>query len=102
MTPPQIYYSGKTEIVGFKAQSDKLIGWLQDGHAKSNVTVVVGMTGQGKTTVVKQIYDNEEMIGKFDCKVWICISSFNSPKQFFKFMLQKLCEGTGLPMTFIR
>ncbi|AES70490.1 NB-ARC domain disease resistance protein [Medicago truncatula] len=79
MTPPHIYYPGQTEIVGFKVQSDKLIGWLEDEHAKSNVTVVVGMVGQGKTTLVKQIYDNEKVIEKFNCKVRIHISSFNSP-----------------------
>lgn len=97
MTPTEICYPGITEIVGFKAQSDKLISWLEDKNAKSNVTVVVGMAGQGKTTLVKQIYDNEKVIGKFDGKVWICISSLNSPKQFFCSMLKELCEGTGLP-----
>lgn len=72
MTPPHIYYPSQTEIVGFKVQSDKLIGWLEDGHAKINVTVVVGMAGQGKTTLVKQIYDNENVIGKSDC-LWLPI-----------------------------
>lgn len=100
MTPTEICYPGITEIVGFKAQSDKLISWLEDGNAKSNVTVVVGMAGQGKTTLVKQIYENEEVIGNFDGKVWICISSLNSPKQFFSSMLKELCEGTGLPPGF--
>ncbi|MCH83062.1 disease resistance protein, partial [Trifolium medium] len=88
-------YPGQTEIVGFKAQNEKLIDWLEDGQENCNVVVVVGMAGQGKTTLVKQIFDNNEVIGKFESSVWIHVSEFDSPKEFFRVMLTKFYQQTG-------
>nr|AHG28992.1 NBS-LRR protein [Cicer arietinum] len=87
-------YMSQTKILGFEAQNGKLIGWLEDGNENRSVLVVVGMAGQGKTTLVKEIFDNEEVIGKFKCNVWICVSDFDSPEKFFRFMLKKFLQPT--------
>lgn len=88
-------YPGQTKIVGFEAQIEKLIDWLEDGREKCNVLVVVGMAGQGKTTLAKQIFDNNEVVGKFERRIWIKVSDFDSPKKFFRFMLKNFYEPTG-------
>ncbi|MCH79987.1 disease resistance protein [Trifolium medium] len=84
-------YNVKTDIVGFKEESRKIIDWLTDGRrADCNVMVLVGMAGQGKTTLAKKIFDNKEVIKKFNCSAWINVSDFNDPKEFFRFMLKQL------------
>jgi len=75
--------------MGFEDYSKKIIEWLEDGSTKYNVTMLVGMVGQGKTAHAKQFFYNKVVIGKFTCKAWINVSNFNDPKEFFRFMLEK-------------
>ncbi|KAJ1422982.1 P-loop containing nucleoside triphosphate hydrolase, partial [Sesbania bispinosa] len=69
-------YMEEGDFVGFEAPTAELIDWLENGKAERTVIVVVGMGGQGKTTLVKKVFDfdNKKMIGNFDHCAWITVS----------------------------
>ncbi|TKY46640.1 Disease resistance protein RPM1 [Spatholobus suberectus] len=62
-------YIEEAEVVGFEAPRDELIGWLVEGPTKHTVGGRNG--GQGKTTIARKDFDNQKMVGHFDCQAWI-------------------------------
>ncbi|CBI37305.3 unnamed protein product, partial [Vitis vinifera] len=43
------------------------------GNPKRTVISVVGMGGLGKTTFAKKVYDNQRVVGHFDCNAWVTV-----------------------------
>ncbi|MCI16343.1 NBS-containing resistance-like protein, partial [Trifolium medium] len=71
-------YIEEGEVVGYEIQRERLIDWLIKGRDERTVVSVVGMGGQGKTTLAKKVFDSKNVIGHFDCRVWITVSqSYN-------------------------
>jgi disease resistance protein RPM1 len=68
------FYIGEAQVVGFEAPRDELVNLLIKGREELTAVSVVGMGGQGKTTLAKQVFDCKEVIGYFDCCVWITVS----------------------------
>ncbi|RWR82044.1 disease resistance protein RPM1-like protein [Cinnamomum micranthum f. kanehirae] len=63
---------GRDEIVGIEDSMQKLVGWLTDERSLPlQLTSVVGMSGSGKTVLVKQVYDNQRVKAHFQCRAWI-------------------------------
>ncbi|KAF3638048.1 putative late blight resistance protein -like protein R1B-14 isoform 2 [Capsicum annuum] len=66
------------EIVGFENESEKIIQYLIRGTNEIDVVPVVGMGGQGKTTIAKKVYNNGSIVRHFDVRAWCIISqSYN-------------------------
>ncbi|MCI31995.1 NBS-containing resistance-like protein, partial [Trifolium medium] len=71
-------YIEETEVVGFEVPRKRLIDWMVKGREERTVVSVVGMGGLGKTTLAKKVFDDKDIIGNFDCRVWITVSqSYN-------------------------
>ena len=64
----------EVEVVGIEYHRDKLINWLVERPSSHTVISVVGIGGVGKTTLVKKVCDNENVVEHFDCSVWITVS----------------------------
>ena len=64
------------EVVGRERDEEKLVNILMESDAKSNISVIpiLGIGGLGKTTLAKLVYNNENVTGHFELKVWICVS----------------------------
>jgi len=50
------------------------MGWLMDGEPRQTVISIVGMGGSGKTTLVANTYNNDDVKKHFDCWAWITVS----------------------------
>ncbi|PHT39464.1 hypothetical protein CQW23_23037 [Capsicum baccatum] len=66
------------ETVGFENESEKIIQYLTRGSHDRDVVPVVGMGGQGKTTIARKVYNNGSIVHHFDVRAWCIISqSYN-------------------------
>jgi disease resistance protein RPM1 len=89
-------YIDEADVVGFEEPKKILIDWmLFKGREDPIVISVVGMGGQGKTTLVKKVFDNKDVIAHFDCRVWITVSQTYDVKEVLRDMLLKLYKQKG-------
>ncbi|TKY46652.1 Disease resistance protein RPM1 [Spatholobus suberectus] len=85
-------YLEEAEVVGFDGAKDELIGWLGEGQAERSVISVVGMGGQGKTTLVSKVFNNQKVIAHFDCHAWITVSQSYTVEGLLRDLLKNLYE----------
>ena len=91
-------FTEEDEVVGMESTRDELVSWLVGGVSKRSVTSVVGMGGIGKTTLVRQAYENESVKRHFHCCVWITVSqSYNMQKIFISMTNQIYNETIMAP-----
>ncbi|KAG6731270.1 hypothetical protein I3842_01G120700 [Carya illinoinensis] len=91
----------KTDLVGIDEPKQQLVEWLVKGGKRLEVVSVVAMGGMGKTTLAKQVYEDEEVKKHFERRAWVAVSrSFkieellkNMIKQFFSVVSRPVPEG---------
>nr|ASM58523.1 NB-LRR tospovirus immune receptor [Solanum huaylasense] len=62
------------EVVGFENKAEELIDYLIRGTNELDVVPIVGMGGQGKTTIARKLYNNDIIVSRFDVRAWCIIS----------------------------
>ncbi|XP_058782221.1 disease resistance protein RPM1-like [Vicia villosa] len=88
-------YMEESEVVGFEEPRKKLIDWMVNGRGERTVVSVVGMGGQGKTTLAKKVFDSKDVVGHFNCRVWITVSQSYNAEDLLRKILIKLCKEKG-------
>ncbi|RHN67257.1 putative P-loop containing nucleoside triphosphate hydrolase, leucine-rich repeat domain, L [Medicago truncatula] len=88
-------YVKEAEVVGFEVPRKRLIDWMVKGREERTVVSLVGMGGQGKTTLAKKVFDSKDIIGHFDCRVWITVSQSYDVEGLLREMLLKLYKQKG-------
>ncbi|XP_061360733.1 disease resistance protein RPM1-like [Gastrolobium bilobum] len=89
----------ETEVVGFESPIVDLIGWLVEDRSNESIVVsVVGMGGVGKTTLAKQVFDNQKVNKHFDYRTFITVSQSYTVKRLFIDMIKKFCKETKEPL----
>ncbi|WMV48533.1 hypothetical protein MTR67_041918 [Solanum verrucosum] len=62
------------EIVGFGNDTEKMVLYLIRGTNELDVVPIVGMGGQGKTTIARKVYNSDNIVSHFDVRAWCIIS----------------------------
>ncbi|KAL5057735.1 hypothetical protein RYX36_029339 [Vicia faba] len=88
-------YIEEADVVGYEPQRDGLIDWLVKGSDERTVVSVVGMGGQGKTTLAKKVFESKNVVRHFDCRVWITVSQSYSVEGLLRDMLLNLYKQKG-------
>ena len=78
----------ENELVGIESPKDDLIKFLVKGPSNCMVISVVGIGGLGKTTLVKKVYDNEQVAPHFDCRAWITVSQSYKMDEILRNMIK--------------
>lgn len=53
---------------------------------------LVGEGGIGKTTLTKNVYDDEAVQGHFDCRAWISVSQMYDKDKILKTVKRLVCR----------
>ncbi|KAH0634508.1 hypothetical protein KY284_037294 [Solanum tuberosum] len=62
------------ETVGFGKDTEKMIQYLTSGTNEVDVVPIVGMGGQGKTTIARKVYNSDSIVSHFDVRAWCIVS----------------------------
>ncbi|CAM8885190.1 unnamed protein product [Rhodiola kirilowii] len=95
-------FQDKIDLVGIDGpKKNKLIDMLTSEDQTLNVVSVVGMGGLGKTTLVKQVYDDAEMKKHFQSHAWINVSPTFKTEDLLKELIQELHKENKQPIPHI-
>ncbi|WCJ18732.1 Disease resistance protein RPM1 [Euphorbia peplus] len=83
------------DLVGTDNPKRQLIQWLVDGAVDLSVISVVGMGGLGKTSLVKQVYDDSRVIKHFNNHVRIVVSQSFKIEDLLKDMIRQINEESN-------
>uniref|UniRef100_A0A7N2M2G8 NB-ARC domain-containing protein n=1 Tax=Quercus lobata TaxID=97700 RepID=A0A7N2M2G8_QUELO len=79
---------------------------LEDAGRNVNVISIVGIGGLGKTTLAKFVYNDEQVVGHFQLRMWVCVSEDFDViwviKEILKSALGKIDETLSLDWLQIR
>ncbi|XP_058788077.1 disease resistance protein RPM1-like [Vicia villosa] len=88
-------YIEESEFVGFEEPRKRLVDWMVKGRGERTVVSVVGMGGQGKTTLAKKVYDSQDVVRHFGCRILITVSQSYNAEDLLREMLKKFCKEKG-------
>ncbi|KAM1786031.1 hypothetical protein ACFX12_038864 [Malus domestica] len=82
------------ELIGIEDKKQRLMGLLMNGEENEMVVSVVGMGGSGKTTLVANTFNNENVKWHFDyCYAWITVSQTFVIEDLFKNLIKQFHQG---------
>ncbi|XP_071902196.1 putative disease resistance RPP13-like protein 3 isoform X1 [Coffea arabica] len=82
--------SEDTDIVGFEKITKSLVKELLKGDKNRQVVSIIGMGGAGKTTLAKKVYNHVDVRARFNCRVWVCVSSIYNHKETLRTIIKQL------------
>ncbi|XP_027172114.1 putative disease resistance protein RGA3 [Coffea eugenioides] len=93
-------FMDESEMVGREVEVSLVVSMLISSHYKKDLPVIsiVGMGGQGKTTLAQLVLKNDSVAKHFDKKIWVCVSDDFRVERLLNEMLQSL-EGKSAETT---
>ncbi|AES70527.1 putative P-loop containing nucleoside triphosphate hydrolase, leucine-rich repeat domain, L [Medicago truncatula] len=89
------FHMNEADVVGFEEPKRILFNWLVRGRVERAVVSIVGMGGQGKTTLAKKVFENIKVLKQFDCHVWITVSQSYSKEKLLRDILLEIYKQQG-------
>ncbi|XP_058111984.1 disease resistance protein RPM1-like [Magnolia sinica] len=83
----------EAHLVGIDMPRRQLIRWLMNGDSRLSTISVVGMGGLGKTTLVKKVYDSQQVKKCFETYAWITVSQSFKPVDLLRNMIKQFSEA---------
>ncbi|XP_078175974.1 putative disease resistance protein RGA3 [Carex rostrata] len=90
-------FLAENEVFGREVEKNKIIDWLkQPTNAHLSCFSIVGVGGQGKTTLVQFAYQEMLKEKQFDKTIWVCVSTNFSVEDVTRKMLSETNCGKPL------
>ncbi|KAL4632534.1 hypothetical protein ACB092_04G058100 [Castanea dentata] len=87
-------YLNDLEIVGRGYDVSKIVNMLTNAsNQRISILPIVGMAGLGKTTLAKEVYNNELIRKHFDVLAWVCVTKNFDFKRILFEILQSIDEN---------
>ncbi|WCJ44218.1 Disease resistance protein RPM1 [Euphorbia peplus] len=80
----------EADPTGIDVPKSQVTEWLFERKSEREVISVVGMGGLGKTTLVRNVYDDTEVQKHFEFRAWITLSQSLVIEEFLKDIIQQL------------
>jgi hypothetical protein len=85
------------DVVGFDDHSTTLVKQLTEKNQKLDVVSIIGMGGSGKTTLARQIYNDNVIQSHFNCRAWVYISqNFRTRELFLEILKSEMPKSDEL------
>ncbi|XP_050377406.1 disease resistance protein RPM1-like [Argentina anserina] len=88
----------EADLVAIGEHKQKLIELLMKEDTERQVVPVVGMGGLGKTTLVKQVYEDPKVQKRFKVHAWITVSRPFKINQLLRHMINKIFKVITKPV----
>ncbi|XP_037449220.1 probable disease resistance protein RF9 [Triticum dicoccoides] len=85
----------ESKVYGRDAERDKIIELMLINRKSSDLIVlplVGAIGGVGKTTLARFVYRDERIVGLFDLRMWVCVSTDFSEVRLTREILEHVCE----------
>ncbi|KAL1551250.1 putative late blight resistance protein R1A-10 [Salvia divinorum] len=79
----------QNRVIGFDGEEANITAYLMQRRDKLDVISIVGIPGQGKTTLAWKIYQNETISFHFPIRIWVYISQVFNSRDVFLQILKK-------------
>ncbi|KAL4378265.1 hypothetical protein GQ457_02G007100 [Hibiscus cannabinus] len=87
-----------TLVVGLEDDTRKIKDWVfeaaREGKQEILAIGVVGMGGLGKTTIAQKVFNEKEIDGHFERRVWVSVSQTFTEEQIMRSMLRNLGDAS--------
>ncbi|XP_075637478.1 putative disease resistance protein RGA3 [Castanea sativa] len=85
-----------SEVVGRRDHVSKIVDLLTRATKEQlSVFPIVGMAGLGKTTLAKQVYNDERVKRHFDRTIWVCVSDDFDDKRILREILELITHTSN-------
>ncbi|PON63354.1 NB-ARC domain, LRR domain containing protein [Parasponia andersonii] len=88
----------EADLVGIGEPKRRMIEWLMGNDSGRQVVSVVGMGGLGKTTLVKQVYEDPRVKKRFKVHAWVTVSRSFKTKDLLKDVVQQIFRVIRKPV----
>ncbi|CDP10113.1 unnamed protein product [Coffea canephora] len=89
----------EAKLVGIEQPKKHLISQLLKGDdCQLKVVSVVGMAGLGKTTLVKKVHEDPDVISHFPVRAWVTVSQTCDFQDLLKDLIRQLCKEGKKPV----
>ncbi|XP_047952313.1 putative late blight resistance protein homolog R1A-10 [Salvia hispanica] len=81
-------------VIGFDGEEETIIGYLRKETQSLEVIPIIGIPGQGKTTLAWKVYQNETVCYDFPIRIWVYISQKFNSRDVFLHILKTFAPST--------